>query len=129
MNLSNFTFFFANNDWKIFIFFKGHDGMIKVEGFIGNKEEYCQKMRESGAWADHVAVMATAIYLKRDIMIVTSSPCSRPDEIITWIRCQENPSEGPLLLGHRWENHYVSLCPFGNLCLTVCLIGLQNNIN
>ena len=82
------------------------------------KEEYLQRMSRAGEWADHVVVQATAQILQRDIMIVTSSADSDPDNCICWVRGQ--PSDGgsdPILLGHVHENHYVALRPKGRIFL------------
>ena len=70
-------------------------------------------MSQQGEWADHVIVMYTAAYLQRDILIITSSPNTDPDDNILWITGEKFQKEkhDPLLLGHIWENHYQSLRP------------------
>ena len=92
--------------------------MVNLEEFIGDKYEYCYKMRRSGEWADHIVVMLTAILLNRNIMIVMSSPGAGPDNIVALVG-QDEQNRAPLLIGHRWESHYVSLCPNGKYPL-VC---------
>lgn len=70
-------------------------------------------MSQDGVYADHVVVMGIAHMLERDIMIVTSSPGSGPEEVITWITGKKEFCGEPILIGHFWENHYQSLEPKG----------------
>lgn len=68
-------------------------------------------MSKKGEWADHVVVLGMSAVLKCNIIIITSSPNTHPDDNIIWINCN-NASADLLLLGHIWENHYQSLRPF-----------------
>lgn len=68
-------------------------------------------MSKKGEWADHVVVLGMSAVLKCNIIIITSSPNTYPDDNIIWINCN-NSSADLLLLGHIWENHYQSLRPF-----------------
>ena len=91
----------------------------------GELQAYCEQMSQNGEWADHVAVVATARHLKVDILIVTSAPGSGPDSNVTWITGKAGFKGEPLLLGHVWENHYLSLCPKGkyvNMEILHCFI-------
>ncbi len=66
-------------------------------------------MQQDGEWADHVILVATAHLLRRDIMVVTSSPQSQGDQMVCWIRCAASFTGQPIMLGHLWEWHYQSL--------------------
>ena len=72
-------------------------------------------MRLDRTWADALIVVATANFLKRDILIVNSSPeaYSNPFHNIYG----GEGDEQPLLLGHVWENHYQSLAIEGTACI------------
>lgn len=79
-----------------------------VEG--GSLDQYLDRMSQPGEWADHVIVMYMAAFLQRDILVITSSPNTDPDDNILWITSGKGKND-PLLLGHIWENHYQSLRP------------------
>ena len=66
-------------------------------------------MSKDGEWADAVVVCAMARMLKRDILVVTSSPDGRDDQACQWIVGMENFKGTPIKLGHVWELHYMSL--------------------
>ena len=72
-------------------------------------------MSKSGEWADHIIVMLTANLLQKDIMVLTSAPTSGANNNITWISCLEENTGMPLMVGHIWENHYISLCHNGKV--------------
>ena len=73
-------------------------------------ESYLSRMCRKGEWADHVIIIGMSAFLKCNIVIVTSSPNSHPDDNVIWITCQ-NATDDVILLGHIWENHYQSLRP------------------
>ena len=90
--------------------------MVDIGEFVvdGTKEQYCDNMETPGEWADHITVWATAMYLKQTIMVVTSSPDGGSDNTITYntiINHSEMSQNKPLIVGHVWVNHYLSLCP------------------
>ncbi|KAL3888756.1 hypothetical protein ACJMK2_001116, partial [Sinanodonta woodiana] len=89
------------------------EGTIHLDSFIYNEsfDDYCSRMAMDGEWADHVVVVAMARMLQIDIMIVTSSPLSSPEENIVWVIGKTSFQDDPILLGHIWESHYVSLQP------------------
>ncbi|KAL3887952.1 hypothetical protein ACJMK2_000337 [Sinanodonta woodiana] len=88
---------------------------IHLENFIDESFDiYCSRMARDGEWVDHVVVVAMARMLQMDIMIVTSSPSSGPEDIIVWVEGQTAFQGNPILLGHVWESHYLSLQPIGN---------------
>ena len=89
--------------------------MAKIEDFVGDKHNYCEKMKKEKGWADPVIVWETAKYLKRNIKIITSSPSSNAYNYITLISGNEETDANPLLLGHEWKFHYISLTPRGNV--------------
>lgn len=91
---------------------KREDGEIYLKDFVpgGNLDAYLQKMLQQGEWADHTIVMCMAAYLQRDIIVITRSPNTNPDDNILWIS-SGNAAGDPLCLGHIWENHYQSLRP------------------
>ena len=66
-------------------------------------------MSRVGEWADAVVLVAMAHMLKRDILVVTSSPEGTGDKAVQWIVGDSNFKETPIRLGHVWELHYVSL--------------------
>ncbi|CAC5372458.1 unnamed protein product [Mytilus coruscus] len=72
---------------------------------------YLRRMSKKREWADHVVVLGMSAVLKCNIIIITSSPNTHPDDNIIWINCG-NASADLILLGHIWENHYQSLRPF-----------------
>ncbi|XP_071146249.1 uncharacterized protein [Mytilus edulis] len=83
---------------------------IEITDFVGDIDEYCDGMEKDGQWADHVAVVAMARMLRHDIKILLSTPSS--DDIkdrFSLIKGSEQPSGEPLVLGHIFECHYVSL--------------------
>ena len=82
--------------------------MVKIKDIV-DLDEYCAKMSKDGEWADHIAVMGVARYLGNDIMVVTSSADTGPENKITWIVSNVGFSGSPIILGHIWENHYKSL--------------------
>ena len=79
-------------------------------------------MSKSGEWADHIIVMMTARLLKKDIMILTSSLTSGENSNVTWISCLEEKAGMPLMLGHIWEKHYISLSPKGKVYMIIPVI-------
>lgn len=89
---------------------KREDGEVHLKDFVsgGNLDAYLQKMLQQGEWADHIIVMCMAAYLQRDIIVITSSPNTNPDDNILWIS-SGNAAGDPLSLGHIWENN-ISLC-------------------
>lgn len=89
---------------------KREDGEVHLKDFVsgGNLDAYLQKMLQQGEWADHINVMRMAAYLQRDIIVITSSPNTNPDDNILWIS-SGNAAGDPLSLGHIWENN-ISLC-------------------
>ncbi|KAL3889191.1 hypothetical protein ACJMK2_001539, partial [Sinanodonta woodiana] len=94
---------------------KASEGTIHLDSFIYNEsfDDYCSRMARDGEWADHVVVVAMARMLQMDIMIVTSSPSSGPENIIVWVVGKTDFQEDPIILGHVWESHYMSLQPIG----------------
>lgn len=66
---------------------KREDGRVHLKDFVpgGNLDAYLQKMLQQGEWADHIIVMCMAAYLQRDIIVITSSPNTNPDDNILWI--------------------------------------------
>ena len=66
-------------------------------------------MSKDKEWADAVVVCAVAHMLKRDILVVTSSPDGNNDQAIQWIVGEANFQGTPIKLGHVWEWHYKSL--------------------
>ncbi|XP_063411137.1 uncharacterized protein LOC134694073 [Mytilus trossulus] len=88
------------------------DGHIHWNNFVENDDvkAYLTRMSKKGEWADHVVVLGMSAVLKCNIIIITSSPNTHPDDNIIWINC--NNASADLLLGHIWENHYQSLRPF-----------------
>ena len=66
-------------------------------------------MSRDGEWADHVVLVAMAHMLKRDILVVTSSPEGKDDKAVQWIVGDVNFKGTPVKLGHVFEFHYVSL--------------------
>ncbi|KAL3889145.1 hypothetical protein ACJMK2_001499, partial [Sinanodonta woodiana] len=89
------------------------EGTIHLDSFIYNEsfDDYCSRMARDGEWADHVVVVAMARMLQMDIMIVTSSPSSGPENIIVWVVGKTDFQDDPIILGHVWESHYMSLQP------------------
>ncbi len=87
--------------------------MLSLEDFVpdGDFQQYLYEMGRDGVYADHNVVVALAVMLSRDMLIVTSSPQSDTDNCIVWIEGVRGFSGSPLLLGRYWENHYQSLQP------------------
>ncbi|KAL3889408.1 hypothetical protein ACJMK2_001752 [Sinanodonta woodiana] len=101
------------------------EGTIHLDSFIYNEsfDDYCSRMARDSEWADHVVVVAMARMLQIDIMIVTSSPLSGPENIIVWVVGKTDFQEDPILLGHVWESHYMSLQPIAPVVLDQDLAG------
>jgi hypothetical protein len=91
---------------------------IDMDDFLTDTfDSWSNKMKGDGEFADHIVVQATARKLRTDILIVTSSPESNPENCIVYIIGENNFSGIPILLGHYWENHYQSLeCLSLNCC-------------
>ena len=53
---------------------QGKDGPIDLREMITDYKEYLNNVRLDKTWADALAVVATDNLLKRDILIVNSSP-------------------------------------------------------
>ncbi|KAL3889377.1 hypothetical protein ACJMK2_001721, partial [Sinanodonta woodiana] len=89
------------------------EGTIHLDRFIYNEsfDDYCSRMARDGEWADHVVVVAMARMLQMDIMIVTSSPSSGPENSIVWVVGKTAFQGDPIIQGHVWESHYMSLQP------------------
>lgn len=68
---------------------------------------YLRKMSMDGTWGDHLAIIALAHALRRNIWIVSSSQGNGDHIVIE----SGNPRADPLLLGYVSDNHYVSLEP------------------
>ena len=66
-------------------------------------------MSKDGEWADAVVLVAMANMLKRDILVVTSSPEGTGDQSYQRIIGDVNFQGTPIRLGHVWELHYRSL--------------------
>ncbi|KAL3889375.1 hypothetical protein ACJMK2_001719 [Sinanodonta woodiana] len=101
------------------------EGTIDLDSFIYNEsfDDYCSRMARDSEWADHVVVVAMARMLQMDIMIVTSSPLSGPENIIVWAVGKNAFQGDPILLGHVWESHYMSLQPIAPVVLDQDLAG------
>ena len=85
---------------------------VDIDNFLTDTfENWSEKMKGDGEFADHIVVQATATMLTTDILIVTSSPESNPENCIRYIKGEDNFSGIPILLGHYWENHYRNLEP------------------
>ena len=69
-------------------------------------------MSRDGEWADAVVLVAMAHMLKRDILVVTSSPEGKGDKALQWIVGDIHFTGTPIRLGHVWEFHYMSLSMF-----------------
>ena len=90
---------------------------VNINDFLTDTfDNWSKKMKVDGEFADHIAVQATALMLRRDILIVTSSPESNHENCIVYIIGEDNFSGIPILLGHHWENHYQSLAPLPSNC-------------
>ncbi|KAL3889371.1 hypothetical protein ACJMK2_001715, partial [Sinanodonta woodiana] len=100
------------------------EGTIYLESFIYNEsfDVYCTRMARDKEWADHVVVVAMAKMLQMDIMIVTSSPSSGPENIV-WVVGKTAFQDDPILIGHVWEYHYLSLQPIGHVVIEQELPG------
>ena len=95
---------------------QGQDGTIDFKAIKPDWEEYCNTMAKNGEWADHIVIIATAHFLQRDIVIVTSSPQGMGSaEPFIRISCRSELFREPLVLGHVWESHYQSLQRTGML--------------
>ena len=71
---------------------------------------YLQRMCNSAEYADEVAVIATAYYLKCRINVITSPPnLNNIDDALKIYMPSGHLNCAELWLGHRHENHYVSL--------------------
>ena len=72
--------------------------------------DYLNNMAKESTYGDHQVLQALAIKLSRDIFIVTSSPQGGIDNNFVALSGGANAArKRPLLLGHRYENHYESL--------------------
>ena len=98
---------------------KVEDGTVATDGFIGEKEKYCDRMEKPGVFADHIMVMMTARLLKKDIKLLTSSPTSGEYNNMTRISGLGKKAGSPLIVGHRWDNQYISLCPEGGVYMYI----------
>lgn len=60
-------------------------------------------------YADELVVTATAQYLKCEIVVVTSPPNQNPTDCLQCFIPPQPRNSTVLWIGHRHENHYVSL--------------------
>ncbi|KAL3889410.1 hypothetical protein ACJMK2_001754 [Sinanodonta woodiana] len=106
------------------------EGTIHLDSFIYSEsfDDYCSRMARDDEWADHVVVVAMARMLQIDIMIVTSSPLSGPENIIVWVVGKTDFQDDPILLGHVWESHYMSLQPIATADLAGHYKQAQTNV-
>ncbi|XP_072039985.1 uncharacterized protein [Amphiura filiformis] len=88
---------------------QGPEGPVDFTKLYPDWSGYCDKMAQDGEWCDHVVLVATAHLLRRNIMVVTSSPQSQSDQTVCWIRSGASFSGNPIMVGHLWEWHYQSL--------------------
>ncbi|KAL3856267.1 hypothetical protein ACJMK2_011041, partial [Sinanodonta woodiana] len=65
---------------------------------IQDLELWCTNMKQVGTFADPRVVFETAQMLKRDIVVVTSSPSSGPHNNVFWIVGKDGFNGEPLLL-------------------------------
>ena len=85
---------------------------VDIDHFLTDTfENWSEKMKGDGEFADHIVVQATAKMLTTDILIVTSSPESNPKNCIRYIKVKDNCFGIPIFLGHYWENHYRKIEP------------------
>lgn len=75
---------------------------------------YLDTMKESGTWADAIAIQGMARMLGHDIHIVTSQEQStKQGYLLNKVQARELPSDShsklPLLLEYVGEQHYISL--------------------
>ena len=95
---------------KHFPFLQGPDGVIDFRSYMQSDwNTYIKSMSRDGEWADAVILVAMAHMLKRDILVVTSSPEGTGGKAVQWIVCDVNFKGTPIRLGHVWELHYMSL--------------------
>ena len=83
--------------------------MITLSDIKPDWNDYLEEMSKDGEWADALFLVATAHMLKRDILVVTSSPQGIGDADCHWIVGDIDFSGIPIRLGHVWELHYRSL--------------------
>ncbi|CAC5403624.1 unnamed protein product [Mytilus coruscus] len=83
------------------------DRQINWENFVenGDMKTYLRRMSKKGEWKYHVVVLGMSAVLKCNIIIITSSPNTHPDDNIIWVNF-DNASVDFIILGHIWENHY-----------------------
>ena len=95
---------------SIITYFQGPDGVIDFRSYIQSDwNTYLDSISRDGEWADAVVLVAMAHMLRRDILVVTSSPEGTGDKAIKWIVGDSNFKGTPIRLGHVWEQHYISL--------------------
>ena len=102
-----------------YIQFQGPDGMIDFRETQADWDSYLKSMSRESEWADAVVLVAMAHMLRRDILVVTSSPQgTSQDQTIQWIvGDMTGRGEPPLMFGHVHERHYRSLGMFPTLFL------------
>ena len=95
---------------KCLTYVQGQDGVIDFRSYIQlDWNTYLESMSKDGKWADAVVLVAMAHMLRRDILVVTSSPEGTGDKAVQWIVGDINFKGTPIRLGHIWEFHYISL--------------------
>ncbi|KAI8492273.1 hypothetical protein Bbelb_301700 [Branchiostoma belcheri] len=88
------------------------EGKQHLRSFVPDEkwDSYLAAMSRDGEWGDHIALIALASVLRREIHVVSSTP---GDDFLTKVHPNggsDEPVTGPpLLLGHYAEQHYVSL--------------------
>jgi hypothetical protein len=64
---------------------------VDIDNFLTDTfENWSEKMKGDGEFADHIVVQTTATMLTTDILIVTSSPESNPENCIRYIKGEDN---------------------------------------
>ncbi|KAL3889148.1 hypothetical protein ACJMK2_001502 [Sinanodonta woodiana] len=82
------------------IVIRASEGTIHLDSFIYNEsfDVYCSRMAMDSQWADHVVVVAMGKMLQMDIMTVTSSPSSGPENIIVLVVGKKDFQGDPILM-------------------------------
>ena len=94
----------------LLIITQGSDGTVDFKSYIQLEwNAYLASMSKDREWADAVVLCAMARMLKRDILVVTSSPEGTGDQTFQRIVGEKNFKGSPIKLGHVWELHYESL--------------------
>ena len=112
-----------------FLFHQGLSSEINLATFCDGGpdcfEAYVTNMSKGGVAADPVAVVATALFLQRNIMLVTSVPGSSHTKSVLWVQGKASYDKlvpDSVFLGYERLQTYIPLRPAADMVCKVYIV-------